>query len=64
MRGDIYAQDDLLNQVNAIERKGVGADLQLGNWDPIRGTWDNIAVVQPGLAPIGVQTFNAYTDQF
>jgi hypothetical protein len=44
MRGDIYAQDQLLNRVNLLETKGVGADLNLGNWNPLRGTWDSITI--------------------
>ena len=47
MRGDVYAQDELLSEVNAYDRKGVGADLYLNNWDPYRGTWDNIQIVPP-----------------
>jgi hypothetical protein len=64
MRGDVYAQDELLNEVNALDRKGLGADLQLGAWDPSRGTWDQINVVQPGAPPIQVGIFGGYDDQF
>jgi hypothetical protein len=47
MRGDRYAQDELLGEVNADELKGVGADIQLNGWNPERGTWDDIQIV-PG----------------
>ena len=45
IKGDRYAQDELLNQIYSADRKGTGADLQLKNWDPDRGTWDDIQVV-------------------
>jgi hypothetical protein len=64
MRGDLYAQDNLLNQVNQIEQKGVGADIQLGAWDPDRGTWDDVEITQPGAAPIQVSTFSGYGDAY
>jgi hypothetical protein len=60
----MYAQDDLLSEVNRLELKGVGADLHLGAWDPMRGTWDNIEVTQPGAAPIPVQAIGGYGDPY
>lgn len=56
MRGDMYAQDQLLSEVSRYDRKGLGADLSLRNWDPARGTWDNIEIVGPG----GVIPINTY----
>jgi len=64
MKGDMYAQDNLLNQVNQIEQKGVGADIQLGSWDPDRGTWDDVEITQPGVNPIPVSTFSGYGDAY
>ena len=46
MQGDVYAQDQLLSTINQYDQKGVGADLNLNNWDPIRGTWDSIQITQ------------------
>jgi hypothetical protein len=64
MRGDIYAQNELLNQVNTLENKGVGADLNLGNWNPLRGTWDNITITpDPGDPITPVQSVDPY-DRF
>ncbi len=64
MRGDIYAQDHLLNRVNTLEVKGVGADLNLGPWDPIRGTWDNITITpDPADTITPVQTVDPF-DRF
>ena len=58
MRGDIYAQNELLNEVKQ-EVTGAGASLYLGNWDSIRGTWDNIEVVSPEPPP-GYQADPSY----
>jgi hypothetical protein len=45
MKGDRYAQDELLSEINSDDVKMVGADLRLDNWDPDRGTWDDIEIV-------------------
>lgn len=62
LRGDMYAQDELLSEVNQYERKGIGADIYLGNWNPARGTWDNIQVVQPGVGNYQIQTYDGWND--
>jgi hypothetical protein len=64
MRGDMYAQDQLLNEVNSFDNKGIGGDLYLGNWDPQRGTWDNVQIYQPGGWSIPIQTYGGYDDQY
>jgi hypothetical protein len=64
MRGDMYAQDQLLNSVNRMDRKGMGADLYLGNWDPMRGTWDNIQVYEQGVGSVPIRTYGGYYDQY
>jgi hypothetical protein len=51
MRGDRYAQDELLGEINRDEIKGIGADLVLRDWDPARGTWDDIQVVPNDGSP-------------
>jgi hypothetical protein len=59
MRGDIYAQDELLSMVKNAEdfqnqvnpNPNGSADLFLGNWDPGIGTWDNKEIDAPGVPP-------------
>ncbi len=46
LRPDRYAQNELLFQVNQLDRKGVGSDLVLGQWDPRIGGWDQGYIVQ------------------
>lgn len=59
MRGDRYAQDELLSEVSQYEAKGIGADLYLGNWDPARGTWDDIEVIpNDGSEAIPLQAYD------
>lgn len=59
MRFDRYAQDELLNEVNDGEIKGIGADLYLGNWDPDRGTWDDIQIVpNDGTPSIPIRSYD------
>ncbi len=59
MRGDRYSQDELLSAVNVDDRKGVGADIQLGNWNPDNGTWDNINIVpNDGTPAIPIPVYN------
>jgi hypothetical protein len=63
MRGDIYAQDQLLSRVNQLEVKGVGADLNLGNWRPDLGTWENSVITPaPGdpTPPLQVAPFDQF----
>ncbi len=62
LRGDMYAQDQLLSEVNRYERKGIGADIYLGNWNPLRGTWDNINVVTPTGRAIPINTYGGWDD--
>jgi hypothetical protein len=64
MRGDIYAQDKLLSEVNQIEKKGVGADIRLNGWNADRGTWDDVEIVQPGQPSIPINVFGGYKDEF
>ena len=64
LRGDMYAQDQLLDEVNRFENKGMGADLYLGNWDSGRGTWDNIQIYQPGYDSIPINSYDGYSDQY
>ncbi len=63
LRGDIYAQDELLNSVYRSEA-GYGAGIVLNNWDPNLGTWGNIELTQPGCAPVTINTFPNYNDQY
>ena len=58
MGGDMYAQDQLLSDINLMEKKGVGADLNLGTWNPGKGTWDNMNVEETGIYPIPISTYN------
>jgi len=44
------AQVRLVDEVNRFDRKGVGADLQLGNIDRRRGIWDDIRIIPPRYA--------------
>jgi hypothetical protein len=65
MGGDIYAQDNLINQVNLLDVKGVGADLNLGTWNAIRGTWDSMSITpDPNdtvvTAPLPVLPYDAF----
>ena len=64
MRGDMYAQDQLLSEVNRFDRKGLGADIYMSNWDPARGTWDNIQLYEPGIGSIPINTYGGYYDQW
>jgi hypothetical protein len=62
MKGDRFAQDELLNEISASEVKGIGADLYLGNWDPERGTWDDIRVIpNDGTESIPLEAYD-YND--
>jgi len=58
MRGDIYAQDELINETknqenfqNQVNFNPNSADLFLGNWDPVIGTWDNMEIDAAGVPP-------------
>jgi hypothetical protein len=75
MRGDIYAQDALLSQVqtaeNSLNQQNFNPDaatLNFGNWDPNIGTWDNKEIDAPGMAAQPVQTYDSFgnpiNDQF
>jgi hypothetical protein len=64
MRGDLYAQDELISQVNQSERKGAGADIHLNAWNPGQGTWENVEVFQSGKPPVYIRPFAASNDQF
>lgn len=58
-RGDRYAQDQLLSEVARRDIKGFGGDLYLQNWNPDRGTWDDIYVVpSDGSNPISIPTYD------
>ncbi len=62
MRGDIYGQNELLQQVQSQTQPGEGAQLYLGQWDPTRGSWDDIRVeAQP--APPGYQSAPSFKMQ-
>jgi len=50
MRGDIYGQNELLHEVQT-QQSGEGAQLYLGQWDPMRGSWDTIEVESPAPPP-------------
>jgi hypothetical protein len=64
MRGDIYAQDQLMSRTTNFEVGGPGAaTLNLGNWNPILGTWDNSVITPaPGdpTPPIPVEPFDRF----
>jgi hypothetical protein len=62
MKGDRYAQDELLSEVNGDDFKGIGADIQLNYWDPDRGTWDDIEVVPNDGSPSIPVTAYDYDD--
>lgn len=58
-KGDRYAQDHLLSEISRYESKGIGADLYLNNWNPVRGTWDTIDIVpNDGTPPIPMYTYD------
>jgi hypothetical protein len=61
MRGDIYGQNELLQEVQN-QVSGEGAQLYLGQWDPTRGSWDDIRV-QAQPAPEGYQPPPSYRMQ-
>lgn len=63
LRGDMYAQDQLLSQVNRFDRKGFGADISLGPWDPVRGTWDNVQIVSRN-GSIPIRTYSGWDDDW
>jgi hypothetical protein len=59
MKGDRYAQDELLSEVDSAETKGIGADIQLNSWDPDRGTWDDIEITpNDGSANIPITAYD------
>ena len=65
MRGDMYAQDQLL--ANTAEHPGIGAMLELNNWDPARGTWDDVEIQPASNDPepnIPIQVYNGYGDGY
>jgi len=62
MKGDLYAQDELLHEIDQLEKKTVGADLQLKQWDPNRGTWGDVEIVQTGSPPINIKVYGANDD--
>lgn len=64
MRGDLYGQDELISQVNKLDRKGSGADLNLKAWSPERGTWDNMEMIVKGSMPNSIHTFGSASDSF
>jgi hypothetical protein len=64
MRGDLYGQDELLSQINSLDKKGSAADINLRAWSPERGTWDNMEVVQQEKMPFAIHTFGAAADSF
>jgi hypothetical protein len=61
MRGDLYGQNELLTEVHN-QQNGEGAQLYLGQWDPMRGTWDNMEVESPAPPP-GYQPDPSYRIQ-
>lgn len=62
LKGDRYAQDDLLSAVYNSEQKSVGADLELNNWNQDNGTWDTVEVwPNNGSANITIPIYN-YAD--
>jgi hypothetical protein len=46
LRPDRYAQNELIFQVNQMDRKGFGSDLVLGRWNPLLGGWEQGYIVQ------------------
>lgn len=58
LRGDMYAQDQLLYSINSKDLKGFGGDLVLDKWNPERGTWDDVRIRDNmGSPDIPVRTF-------
>jgi hypothetical protein len=64
MRGDMYAQNELLSNIYAMQSLGYGGNILLNNWDPAYGTWRNIEVCQPGMTPIPIETYPGYGDPY
>lgn len=52
LRGNLDAQNTLLDLVDQNDRKGAGTDLKLGVWNPDTGTYENIEVL-PALTDPG-----------
>jgi hypothetical protein len=51
MKNDVYAQNELLSEINQEQNRQSGAYLYLNNWNPDRGTWDTVDVVTPRDQP-------------
>lgn len=52
LRPDRYAQNELISQVFRNDRKGFGADLVLGRWDPLSGGWSQGFIRQSPYGPV------------
>ncbi len=62
LRGNLDAQNTLLEIVDGGDRKGTGTDLKLGAWNPNTGTFDSIEVL-PALTDPGSGTqIDTYPD--
>ncbi len=59
LRGDIYAQDSLLNETSKLAAQNPnGEQLQLAQWDPNKGTWANIEITSADNQPLqDIHTF-------
>ncbi|MBX9694772.1 MAG: hypothetical protein K2Z81_20460, partial [Cyanobacteria bacterium] len=55
LRGNMDAQNTLLDLVDQNDRKGAGTDLKLGDWNPDTGTYEGIEVL-PALTDPGSGT--------
>lgn len=55
LRGNLDAQNTLLDLVDQNDRKGAGTDLKLGAWNPDTGTYEEIEVL-PALTDPGSGT--------
>ena len=55
LRGNMEAQNTLLDLVDQNDRKGAGSDLKLGDWNPDTGTYDGVEVL-PALTDPGSGT--------
>lgn len=54
----MYAQDQLLYKINSNDLKGFGGDLVLDKWNPERGTWDDVRIIDNNGGPdIPIRTF-------
>jgi hypothetical protein len=56
LRGNLDAQNALLGMVDVSDKKGSGADLNIGSWNQDTGNYDNIEILPKGATPgTGVQ---------